>query len=313
MENEIQKEKFEKVREYHYIYFNEIHDIEKEIKIEISKGYEGFNTLEIFDGKNPFKSAYNSKTVSKIYRFKLYPDLFEQNNQNKNITTNFEQNNKKAQFILNIENIDIHKDYFEYDLNKKGGEIDFIKTSYEQQFEIYDYFIQNTLNKEKDSKENEELILSTQRLFSGDKTNYSFYFYLLILKKCLDTKILKNQILLFDPEKINDISNIPEKEKKELNEELNSRLKKVNEIIIDDLSQKQKIIQEFYFIIFFYNNFYNQKEIKSMLDDNEIFENIYNKLFIYRKFFQGSILTNEQVNKFIEKAENFNQILNILN
>ena len=50
-----------------------------------------------------------------------------------------------------------------------------------------------------------------------------------------------------------------------------------------------------------------------MLDDNEIFENIYNKLFIYRKFFQGLILTNEQVNKFIEKAENFNQILNILN
>ena len=38
MENELQEEKEEKEREYHYIYLNEIHDIEKEIKTEISNG-----------------------------------------------------------------------------------------------------------------------------------------------------------------------------------------------------------------------------------------------------------------------------------
>ncbi len=80
MENELQEEK---EREYHYIYLNEIHDLEKEIKIEISNEYEGFNTLEIFDRKNPFQSVYNSNTVSKIYRFKLYSDLFEQKHQKK--------------------------------------------------------------------------------------------------------------------------------------------------------------------------------------------------------------------------------------
>ena len=315
MENEIQKKKLEKTRDYHYIYFNEIHDIEKEIKIEISKEYEGFDTLEIFDGKNPFKSAYNSKTVSKIYRFKLYPDLFEQNNQNKNIIINFEQNNKKAQFILNIENIDIdiHKDYFEYDLNKKVKEIDFIKASYEQQFEIYNDFIQNTLKKKQDSKENEEFIISTQKLISGDNANYSFYFYLLILKKCLDTKMLQRHILLFDPEKINEIMNIPEEEKKEINIKLNNRVKKVNEIIIDDIAQKQKIKQEFYFIIFFFNNFFNKIAIKRMLDNKETFESIYKKLFIYSKLFQGLVITNDQADKLIERAETFNQILCVLN
>ena len=55
MENELQEEKVEQKREYHFIYFNEIHEKEKEIKIDISKEYEGFDTLEIFDGKNPFQ------------------------------------------------------------------------------------------------------------------------------------------------------------------------------------------------------------------------------------------------------------------
>ena len=251
MENELQEEKEEKEREYHYIYLNEIHDIEKEIKIEISNGYEGFNTLEIFDRKNPFQSVYNSNTVSKIYRFKLYPDLFEQKNKNKNIIINLEQNDKKGDFILNINNIDIHKDYFEYDLNKKGGKIDFIKASYEQQFEIYNDFIQNFLKKGQDSKENEEFILSTQRLISGDNANYSFYFYLQILKKCLDTKILQKHILLFDPEKINEIMDIPEKEKSKLNVILNNRLKKVNEIIINDVEQKTKNKTRILFHYFF--------------------------------------------------------------
>ena len=63
--------------EFHYIYFNEIHDTSKEIKFEISKEYEGFNTLEKFDGKNPLKSAFNSITELKIYRFKLYPADFQ--------------------------------------------------------------------------------------------------------------------------------------------------------------------------------------------------------------------------------------------
>ena len=245
---------------------NELQE-EKEIKIEISKEYEGFNTLEIFDGKNPFQSASNSNTVLKIYRLKLYPDLFEQTTKNKKIVINLEQQDKKAQFIFNLENIDIHKDYFEYDLKQKEGEIDFIKASYEQQFEIYNDFIQNTLKKKPDSKENEEFILSTQRLITGDNTEYSFHFYLLILKKCLDTKMLQKHILLFDPDKINETGNIPEKEKNEINLRLNKRLNKINEIIIDDTTQKQKIIQEFYFIIFFFNNFFNKIAIKRMLDD----------------------------------------------
>jgi len=107
MENEIQNneekenikeiEKEKEDREYHYIYFNEIHDVIKEIKIEISQEYSGFNTLEIFDRKNPFELSYNSTTSLKIYRFKIYPDLFEKNNLETNkIKINIEQQNKKS-------------------------------------------------------------------------------------------------------------------------------------------------------------------------------------------------------------------------
>ena len=57
------EQKIENEREYHYIYFNEFHDISKEIKISISSEYEGANTLEKFDGKNPYESAYNNQCV----------------------------------------------------------------------------------------------------------------------------------------------------------------------------------------------------------------------------------------------------------
>ena len=165
MENEIEKEENkEEARKYHYIYFNEIHDKVKEVKIEISKDYEGFNTLESYEGKNPFQSAFYTLPILNIYRFKLYPDIFEQKNKDRNIAINFEQQDKKDQFKFNLENIDIHKDYYEYDLNKKGFQIDLFKTNTEQQIEIYDNFIQNILNKKPDSKEYEEFILSTQRL-----------------------------------------------------------------------------------------------------------------------------------------------------
>ena len=316
MEEEIPQEKDgekkpeEENREYHYIYFNEIHDKSKEIKMEISNEYEGNNTLEIFDGKNPFESNYNSTTILKIYRFKLYPDLFE---QNKKIKINIEQNNNKSQFIFNLEKIDIHKDYYEYDLDKGIDQIDFIKTSYEQQLEIYNNFIQNTLKKKQDSRENEEFILSTQKSITENNIEYTFYFYILIFKKCLDTKMMQKHLLIFDPTKISEIGNVPEKEIKAIKTLIDNRIKKANEIIIDNEEQRQKIIQQFYFVIFYFNNFFNKEKTIEMMNDNEIFELISDKLFIYNKKFTGLTLTNEQCDKLIVKAENFNQILIIMN
>ena len=111
-DNEKNMEQNEENREYHYIYFNEMHDTLKEIKFDISNEYEGYNTLEKFDGKNPFKSIFNSITELKIYRFKLYPDLFEQKNEKLQIKLNMEQQNEKGEFIFNLEKIDIHKDYY---------------------------------------------------------------------------------------------------------------------------------------------------------------------------------------------------------
>ena len=319
MENEIQKEneeiieKEEQAREYHYIYFNEIHDVLKEVKIEISKEYEGFNTLEILDGENPFKSKYNSTQVLKIGRFKLYPEIFEQNQPNKNIIINLEQEGKKEQFTLDLEQIDIHKDYFEYDLNKKVGQIDLIRTSYEEQLDIYYNFILNKLNKKQDSKEIEEFILSTQRLISSPNVKYSFHFFMSIFIKCLNTKILQKNILLFDTEKINEIGIFSEEEINEFRNLLANPTKLAEEIIIDEEAQKQDIIHKLYFIIFCFNCYFNIEELKNMLDNKEIFENIYNDLFIHRKFLQGLTINKEQANKLIEKVSEFKQISTVLN
>ena len=312
-ENENIKEQKEQEREYHYIYFNEIHDTSKEIKFEISKEYEGFNTLEKFDGKNPLKSAFNSITELKIYRFKLYPDLFEQKNENRKIKLNIEQQNAKGEFIFNLEKIDIHHDYYEYDLDKGSEHIDFVKTSYEKQLEIYNNFIQNDLKKKQDSKENEEFILSTQKSILENNMKYTFYFYMLIFKKCIGTKLLQKHILIFDPKKISERGNFPEQEIKMMRFLLINRVKKAKDIIIDNEEDREKITKNYYFIILYFNNIFFKEEAKQMLNNNEIFECLIPILLNYSKNLTELELTNDECNKLIKKAENFNQILISIN
>ncbi len=50
-----------------------------------------------------------------------------------------------------------------------------------------------------------------------------------------------------------------------------------------------------------------------MLDDKEIFESIYSKLFIHHKLLKGLVVNIDQANNLIKKAKNFNQILYVLN
>ena len=312
-DNEKNMEQNEENREYHYIYFNEIHDTLKEIKFEISNEYEGYNTLEKFDGKNPFKSIFNSITELKIYRFKLYPDLFEQKNENRQIKLNMEQQNEKGEFIFNLEKIDIHKDYYEYNLDKQNMRIDFVKTSYEQQLEIYNDFIQNTLKKLQNSKENEDFILSTLKFIVENNLKYTFYFYMLIFKKCSGTNLLQKHILLFDPDKISERGNFPEKEINLLRSLLINRLKKKGtDIIIDDEQEREKIIQNFYFIILYFHHIFNKEEATKMLNDEAIFEYISPKLLTYPNYLIELNLTVYQGDKLIKKAENFNQISFVL-
>ena len=311
-DNEKDIEQNEQNREYHYIYFNEIHDTAKEIKFEISNEYEGCNTLEKFDGKNPLKSAFNPNTDLKIYRFKLFPDIFEQKKENLKIKLNIEQQNEKCEFIFNLEKIDIHKDYYEYDLDQKIINIDFVKTSYEQKLEIYNDFILNFLKKTQNSKENEEFILSTLKFIVENNLKYTFYFYMLIFKKCSLTKLLQKHILLFDPEKISERGNFPEKEINLMRCLLINRVKKAKEIIIDNEEEREKIIQNFYFIILYFNHIFNREEAIKMLENDEIFEYLSPNLLTYPKYLTELNLTNNQGNKLIKKAENFTQISNTL-
>ena len=66
------------------------------------------------------------------------------------------------------------KDFYEYNFVIEN--LDILLLDYQKQFEIYLDILRNKFLKEKDTPENEELILSTQNLFAGKDKNLNFYF-----------------------------------------------------------------------------------------------------------------------------------------
>ena len=283
--------------EFHYIYFNLIYDVSKEIKISFYEEYKGIDNLEIFDGKNPFESSHNNNLSIKICRFKLYPDIFRDKNNENIIKINLEQNNNKNVIIFNLDedNIDITRDYYEYNIKIENANTDIIKTTYDHQFEIYDDFIMNKLHKTQNSKENEEFINSSLRLITDLKSKYTLNFYMLIFQKCLKNKILQKHIPSFFPEKISDFGNFSEKNKNSIIILIYNWFKKPDEIIIDDENLKNKIYEELYFVIIYFNYFCYKDNSKTVLDNEKIF------------------LTENHVSKLIQISKNFDQILTTIN
>ena len=62
-------------KEYHFIYFIESHDKSKQFKIYLSPEYKDSNTLEMVEEKD--SSNIRNSLISKLYRFKLFPDNCE--------------------------------------------------------------------------------------------------------------------------------------------------------------------------------------------------------------------------------------------
>ena len=179
--------------------------------------------------------------------------------------------------------------------NDKGSNTDIIKTTYDHQFEIYDDFIMNKLHKTQNSKENEEFINSSLRLITDLKSKYTLNFYMLIFQKCLKNKILQKHIPSFFPEKISDFGNFSEKNKNSIIILIYNWFKKPDEIIIDDENLKNKIYEELYFVIIYFNYFCYKDNSKTVLDNEKIF------------------LTENHVSKLIQISKNFDQILTTIN
>ena len=209
----------EEDKEYHFIYFIETHDKHKNIKVSLSPDYKDSNTLEFLFQKDIYK--IKNSLVSNIYRFKLYPD---NNKKKKEVTIQVIIEEKSNEEILNksIKVNDIHKDFYEYNLNMK--KINPFRISYDQQFEIYIEYLRKVMKIFQKSRENEDFIISTQILLKNEK--YDILFYLIIFLECFLSKLCYRHILLFKPEKICGIGQVSDQRLKQIKNILNMIAKK---------------------------------------------------------------------------------------
>ena len=304
LEEEKNKEKKESQSEYHFIYFIESHDESKQIQISLPD-YKEANTLEFLIKKD--SSKLKKSLISNLYRFKLFPDNCEKDKKDDEIAIIIEE--KKQEEVINqskyiIKVHDIHKDFYEYNLNMEN--INPFRLSYDSQFEIYVEYVRKVMKKLQTTKENDELIQSTQLLL---KEKYDFLFYLLIFLECFTSKLSCSHLLIFNPEKIRGIGHISDQKLKQIKNILNMISRKPEMIKIDKVELKTQAIEMFYFIFFYFNVNVLKEKVSDVLKDDKIFNYLYAKILQNQKFLCSIILPRDIVCKLIEKSKNFNEAL----
>ena len=295
-------------KEYKYIYFIENHDKTKNLKIYLSPEYKGADNLEKLEEKDMSEIMDSSSTT--IYRFKIIPEYLEKGEGKKFyevVVIAEEENGEKHNYT--IEFMDVKKDFYEYDFNIK--EVDILPLSYELQFDFYVDYLRKT-KKLQASKENEELILSTQRLLLGNDKKYDFLFYIVMFRECFTTKYIGRHLILFKPERIKGLGNLPEKKLTQISNVINNIVKKPEKIRIEKESEKAKILEVFYSIALYFNLNFNKPLITGIIEDEKAFDMLSEKLINYNDFYKGLILPKDNVVKLIKKAKNFEQVLNCL-
>ena len=294
---------------FNYIYFNFTHDKLKEFKINLSQEYKGFETLEKIDEKEI--NQLSGPLINKVYRFKINKDWFEEENvQNEFKIDVLIEDENQAQYKYTIRFNDTNKDFYEY--NFKIEEIDVLSLRYEQQFDIYVEVLRKKYKKQQKDKENEDFILSTRLLFEEKNKKYDFLFYLLIFLECFSCKVFQKYLLLFNPEKIKGMGEVPESKFKLIKNILNSKAKKPEGIHFESEETKQETIELFCSIVLYFNLHFQKEKVAEMFENKTTYDYLYKKLIDFRSFFKDLILEKKDVITLLEKAKDFDQILNFL-
>ena len=265
--------------EFHFIYFIESHDKSKTLKIYLSPDYQDSDTLEKLEEKE--LSEENYSLIYNLYRFKLFPDNYEQDKKEVEIKVIIEEKKMKnvsniSKYIIKIN--DIHKDFYDY--NFKTEQITPIKLTYEQKFEIFVGYLRKKLKKLQSSKENKEFILSTLSLLQENK--HDFLFYILIFLECFSTQINEKLLLFFHPKKIKEIGKVSEVKFKQMNGVLNNLCKNPERLKVEKEESRKEITDRFYFIYFYFNVIFKKDKIE------EIFEN--EKIFTFRQILISNVI-----------------------
>ena len=297
--------KIKEEKEYHFVYFIVTHEKNKKYKIFLSNYYEFANSLEIVDKKNVFMK--NCILVSTIYRFKFL-NSSHINHSNEFYVFMEDENNNKDNYIIRIK--DSNKDFYEY--NFKLETIGIIKLNYEQQFGMYVDLLRNKFEKKRDSKENEELILSSQLLLENDRYQYSFLFYFLVYSESLNTQRGYNHLLLFNDNKMKGVGEISEEKLSEFKKEINFLMDNPDKIEVKNTNYRQIMLELYFTLVYFFNFNFQKEKLKDMFENDTIKDFLYNNFANSKFVFKDLYLETECMDKLIKKSQNFNDILNLL-
>ena len=291
---------------FKYIYFIITYDKSKQLKAYLSPEYKGFDTLEKIND-NSF-DAENGLFTSDVYRFKLMEEGLKLKEGQKEYQIPVYIENEKYQYIIKAR--DLKRDYYEYNFEIK--EIDVLLLDYQKQFEIYLDILRNKFQKKQNTPENEDFILSTQSLLTGPNKKYNFLFFLSIFLECFSTKYINRHLLLFKPEKIIGLGEVANKKINPMKNILNILAKKPERIHIENEKDRQKTIDTFYSIVLYFNLHFQKEKVEEMIENEEIFGHLSEKLIKCSTFYEGLILPKKNVVILINKIDDYNQVLNVL-
>jgi len=302
--------------ESYYVNFIESHNDKEKVKINFAKKYAEVGDLEKDQEFN------NAQFKVSIYRFKIYPSIIKKKHSNPEkleiiIKIEDKENNK---FEAVITNLKIDRDNYIYDFKFEKKQILFIKKkppsslnlSHIQQFNIYKKYLRNKCIKDKNTKENDALILSTLKILEED-TDLDFISYLIILIES-SKKVIKYNLKLFKQEIKNNKLDIDKNILSQIKENIDSweadpdnLLSEINENENAKEDYKMRLIT----IIFYYNYLFHKTKADELIVNYNINRYIYIGLFTFPDLFYLT-LSKEQIDDMIFIITDFNQLKYVL-
>ena len=172
--------------------------------------------------------------------------------------------------------------------------------------------MRNKFKKEQNTQGNEDFILSIQSLFTVTNKKYNFLFHLSILLECFSTKYFIRHLLLFKPEKITELGEVDNKKLIKMKGIINKLTKKPEMIYTENEEDRQKIIESFFYMAFYFNLNFQKDKVKNMFENEHFCDFLYEIFIKFGTFFKGLILPKKVVFKLIKKLDDYNQVLNFL-
>jgi len=307
-EEEKQVEPEKKIKEKIFIYFIGNYDENILSDFELDKS-DLASDLEIIS-ENNFLVDNNSYKYS-IYRFKISKIKLDDKKKSK-IKFKYKINNKNSETKIDIKdfNLDLDFDTFLYDIKLNSIVPQYYKFSDQETFIIYiKYLREIKLKLLHKSEENISLISSTLKFIITQK-EYELSFYLLIFMECFYASISIKLIIEFDPNKVIRPGTITKFTTEQINRILNIYIRNIkNKLsLIENENDKMKFKVNCYTILLYFNYFFMKEKFILLLNDEQK-RDVINPILLKHNIFKNIELSKEQIEKLINLASNFNELL----